>query len=74
MESTDSRMHRLARNEIYFGRDIPIEEVAKGIEQVSNDQIIELASSFFKADSMGFVVLGDLKGRTLGTESLSPLA
>src|SRR6266851_1861048 len=73
MESTDSRMHRLARNEIYFGRDIPIEEVAKGIEQVSNDQIIELASSFFKADSMGLVVLGDLKGRTLGTESLSPL-
>src|SRR6266851_773363 len=73
MESTDSRMHRLARNEIYFGRDIPIEEVAKGIEQVSNDQIIELASSFFKADSMGFVVLGDLKGRTLSAESLSPL-
>ncbi len=28
LESTDSRMNRLARNEIYFRRDIPVEELA----------------------------------------------
>jgi predicted Zn-dependent peptidase len=73
MESTDSRMNRLARNEIYFKRDIPLEEIARGIEQVSNDQVVELASSCFKADRMGMVLLGDLKGRELGAEVFSTL-
>ena len=43
MESTDSRMNRLARNEIYFRRDIPLEEVARAIDSVTNDQVVELA-------------------------------
>src|SRR5215831_9080967 len=50
MESTDSRMNRLARNEIYFRRDIPLEEIARGIEGVTNDQVIEVASSCFKPE------------------------
>jgi predicted Zn-dependent peptidase len=74
MESTDSRMNRLARNEIYFRRDIPLEEIAREIENVSNDQVIELASSCFRAQSMGMVMLGDLKGRQLGPEVFAPLA
>ena len=53
MESTDSRMNRLARNEIYFRRDIPLEEVARGIERVTNDQVVELAAQCFKPDRMG---------------------
>jgi len=74
MESTDSRMNRLARNEIYFRRDIPLEEIAREIENVTNDQIIELASSCFKADRMGMIMLGDLKGRKIGPEVFAPLA
>ncbi len=73
MESTDSRMNRLARNEIYFKRDIPLEELAREIEKVTNDQIVELASTCFQPDRMGMVLLGDLKGRELGTEIWSPL-
>ena len=73
MESTDSRMNRLARNEIYFGRDIPLEEIARGIESVTNDQVVELASSCFKAERMGMVMLGDLKGRELGADVFSTL-
>jgi len=65
MESTDSRMNRLARNEIYFRRDIPLDEIAREIEGVGNEQVIELASSCFKPDRMGLVMLGDLKGREL---------
>ncbi len=74
LESTDARMNRLARNEIYFGRDIPLEEVAEEIERVTNDQVIELARAFFKPESMALVMLGDLKGRKLGSEIWSPLA
>jgi predicted Zn-dependent peptidase len=73
MESTDSRMNRLARNEIYFRRDIPLEEIARGIEQVTNDQVVELASSCFHGARMGIVMLGDLKGRELGPEIFAPL-
>ena len=32
MEVTDSRMNRLARNEIYFRREIPLEELARAID------------------------------------------
>jgi len=74
MESTDSRMNRLARNEIYFGRDIPLEEIAREIENVDNEQVIELASSCFRHDRMGLVMLGDLKGRELGPEVFTTLA
>ncbi len=74
MESTDSRMNRLARNEIYFGRDIPLEEITREIEGVDNEQVIELASACFKPDRMGLVMLGDLKGRELGPEVFEPLA
>jgi predicted Zn-dependent peptidase len=74
MESTDSRMNRLARNEIYFRRDVPLEEIAREIESVSNEQVIELASSCFKPDRMGLVMLGDLKGRELGPAVFQALA
>ena len=73
MESTDSRMNRLARNEIYFRRDIPLEEIAIGIEGVTNDQIVELASACFRGDRMGMVLLGDLKGRELGPDVFAGL-
>jgi predicted Zn-dependent peptidase len=73
MESTESRMNRLARNEIYFQRDIPIDELGREIEKVTNDQMVELASSCFKPERMGMVLLGDLKGRQLGPEVWSPL-
>ena len=74
MESTDSRMNRLARNEISYRRDVPLEELSEGIEAVTNDNIVELASEWFKADKLGMVLLGDLKGRKLTNEVFAPLA
>ncbi len=73
MESTDSRMNRLARNEIYFRRDIPLEEVAREIESVTNDRVVELAAQCFRPDRMGMVMLGDLKGRELDSQVWAPL-
>jgi predicted Zn-dependent peptidase len=67
MESTDSRMNRMARNEIYFRREIPLQELADAIDRVTNDQIVALASSCFRPERMAMVVLGDLKGRKIDT-------
>jgi len=68
MESSDSRMNRLARNEIYFRRDIPLEEIATAIDSVTNDQVVELSQHCFNPSRMGLVLLGDLKGRELGPQ------
>jgi predicted Zn-dependent peptidase len=73
MESTESRMNRLARNEIYFGREIPLEELARGIDSVTNDQVVELAANSFQGDRMAMVVLGDLKGHEFGPDVFSAL-
>ena len=73
MESTDSRMNRLARNEIYFRRDVPLEELAKGIESVTNDQLVEIASRSFQPKQMAMVMLGDLKGRKIPENVFSAL-
>jgi predicted Zn-dependent peptidase len=74
MESTDSRMNRLARNEIYYSRDIPLSELAERIDRVTNDQVVELTSSWFRPERMAMVVLGDLSGRSLTTDIFSRLA
>jgi predicted Zn-dependent peptidase len=73
MESSDSRMNRLARNEIYFRRDIPLEEIARAIDSVTNDQVVELSAHCFNSSRMGLVLLGDLKGRELGPQVWSSL-
>jgi predicted Zn-dependent peptidase len=73
LESTDARMNRLARNQIYFRRDIPVEELARDIEAVTNDRVRELAGFFFDPSQMALVVLGDLKGRELPADIFSAL-
>ncbi|HKM99621.1 MAG TPA: pitrilysin family protein [Candidatus Binataceae bacterium] len=73
LEGTESRMNRLARNEIYFGREVQLEELARGIDSVTNDQIVELASSWFQPKKMAMALLGDLKGRKLDAGVFSTL-
>jgi predicted Zn-dependent peptidase len=73
MESTDSRMNRLARNEIYYSRDIPLTELAARIDAVTGDQVVELASSWFRPARMALVVVGDLRGRKLKPDVFSQL-
>jgi predicted Zn-dependent peptidase len=74
MESSDSRMNRLARNEIYFGRDVPLEELAAGIEAVKNDEVVAVAALCFKPEEMALVTLGDLRGRKIGSDVWSVLS
>jgi predicted Zn-dependent peptidase len=73
LEGTESRMNRLARNEIYFAREIPLEELADGIDSVTADQIAELANTLFQPGKMAMALLGDLKGRQLSTSVFSEL-
>jgi len=70
LETSDSRMSRLAKNEIYFGRDVPLDEVAAGIDAVSNDDILRVARRLLGPCGFALTVLGDLKGNRLDEQVL----
>ena len=59
LESTDSWMSHIARNEIYFGKSITTDEICRRIRAVSRDDVIELASELFQAGGMTLTLLGD---------------
>jgi predicted Zn-dependent peptidase len=65
LETSDSRMSRLAKNEIYYGRDVPIAEVAARFDAVTNDDVVRVANRLFGAQTAQLTVLGNLKGQGL---------
>ena len=58
LESTDSRMGRLAKNEIYFQRFIKTEEIIEGIEKVSAAEVCQLAQQIFRPQFLSLTALG----------------
>lgn len=46
-ESMETQMTRLARNELYFHRDVSMDEVVAGIDAVTVDQLQALATTIF---------------------------
>lgn len=65
LETSDSRMSRIARNALYYGRDVPLDEVAHAIDAVDADAIHRVAHRLYGSDAVGITVLGDLRGATL---------
>jgi predicted Zn-dependent peptidase len=61
LESTDSWMSHIARNEIYFGETITTEQICQGIRSITLDEVVELARSLFRSEAMALTLLGDLK-------------
>lgn len=66
LETSDNRMSRIAKNEIYFGEDIAPQEVAARIDATTNDEIVALAQRLLQPNAMAITMLGDLKGKTVG--------
>jgi predicted Zn-dependent peptidase len=71
LETSDARMSRLAKNEIFFGRDIPLEEIAASIDATTSDEVVALAGRLIRQDSLALAVLGDLKGQQIDASALS---
>ena len=59
LESTDSWMSHIARNEIYFGQPLETEEICRRIRAVSRDDIVELAAALLRPDRTTLTLLGD---------------
>jgi predicted Zn-dependent peptidase len=62
LESYDNRMTKLARNEIYFGRHIPIDEITSGIEKVTAESLLQLANELFVEDYFTLQLIGKTAG------------
>lgn len=61
LENSESIMQRLAHNEIYFERDVPVDESVASIDRVSPKDIQELAAELFSSDTLSLTVLGNMK-------------
>jgi predicted Zn-dependent peptidase len=59
LESSGARMSHLARQEIYFGRQIPLDEILDGIEAVEASDVQRVAAEVFDG-RLGASVLGNL--------------
>ncbi len=57
LESTSSRMSRLAKMEIYLGEYVTLDEVCAGIESVTAEQINQLAQELFAEERMTSTII-----------------
>lgn len=60
LESSNSHMSRIARQEIYFGKYLSIDDIIRGVEKVTAGQVQRLANELFTRDSISLTVLGPL--------------
>jgi predicted Zn-dependent peptidase len=63
LESTDSWMSHIARNEIYFGKAVTTDEICRRIRAVTRADVIELARELFQGGGMTLTLLGDFPER-----------
>ena len=70
LESSSSRMSSLARQEIYFGRQMGHEEVLRRIEAVTPAQMLELARRLFTGEHCALAAVGRLSRMKTRREEL----
>lgn len=71
LESTSSRMSNLARQEMYFGRSVSLDEIVREIDAVTAESVQETALELFKPEAIALTVLGRLNGLKLRREHLA---
>jgi predicted Zn-dependent peptidase len=65
LESTNSRMNNIARQEIYFGRYISPDEIMQSVDEVSIEQIRELAARLIRKELFSGTAYGPLQKNVL---------
>ncbi|MFQ5781197.1 MAG: M16 family metallopeptidase, partial [Nitrospiria bacterium] len=65
MESTSSRMSKLAKDELYFGRCFTFREIIREIDKISLPQVQQLADSLFDPKFLSLTALGKINAKIL---------
>ena len=71
LESTDNRMTKLAKNEIYFDRQISIPEIVAGLERVTTNDIIDLCNELFQDRFLTLELMGKLDDLSIKPSAIS---
>lgn len=70
LENTASRMSHIARQEIYFQRQVDMDETLRGVEGVTAEDVQRVATDLFENGSMSATVLGNVNGLQIPRERL----
>jgi predicted Zn-dependent peptidase len=65
LEGSDSWMRDIAKDEIYFGRAISVDDVIRDIRAVTRDAVVELAASILRPEAMALTLLADIGKKKL---------
>jgi predicted Zn-dependent peptidase len=71
LESSDSLMTRLAKNEIYLGRDLPIEQILAGFDAVTRDDVLDIAGRLFDGECLSLDIMGRIEALQLEPGNLN---
>jgi predicted Zn-dependent peptidase len=71
LESTMSRMSNLARQQMYFGRYISMDEIAREVEAVTAADVLAVARELLDRKRLALTVLGPLEGARIGRADLA---
>ena len=70
LENTASRMSHVARQEIYFERQVGLDETLEGVEKVTPEDVQRVAAELFTDDGLSATVLGNVNGLQIPRERL----
>ncbi len=70
LESTSSRMSNLARQQIYFGRQLTLAETLAGVDAVTTKRVHRLAQKLLDTPSLGLATVGRMKNLRITEKSL----
>lgn len=65
LETSDNRMTKLARDEMYFGRVVPVKDIVKGIDRVTLDDLKDTASRAFAPKGLTLLAMGKVSPKGL---------
>jgi predicted Zn-dependent peptidase len=71
LESSSSRMSNLARQQMFFGRFIPVDEIVRDIDAVTPDDTQRLANQLFQPELLALTLLGNLGPMKIERQNLS---
>jgi predicted Zn-dependent peptidase len=71
LESTSNRMHRIARNELYEGRFVPLDELVRRVEAVSSEDVQRVAAELIPRERLSLVALGPSAGSAFEAADLT---
>jgi predicted Zn-dependent peptidase len=70
LENTASRMSHVARQEIYFERQVSLDETLEGVERVTAEDIQRVAVDLFRNGELSATVLGNVNGLHISRDRL----